>query len=256
MYWETMYGRSMPTKSSNYKRIHHWHERISQLLLLESHIPTQHMLQIGERLLDGTYTILNKDTVRAVLRSLNMQVYIEKWLQIIHRITKIQPPCPGIGVINQLDALFLELQRPFNAKKTPERKNFLNYNYVFCRLFQKMDCTQFCMFFPLIKSKAKVRALDAMWEEMVRCIAWPVTPLQHVDPFAVHLTEPAALLHRLAHECVHLTPVEIQLVPTKTGCHKWDRRFAASQRQPPKRRHSTQLGPEFQRLGLVKRRLH
>ena len=44
--------------------------------------------------------------------------------------------------------------------KSSSRRNFLNYNYVFCRLFQKMGCTKFCMFFPLIRSKVKLRALD------------------------------------------------------------------------------------------------
>ena len=78
VFWETMYGRPLPTKTSNYKRIHHWHERISQLLLLESEIPHSEMLAVDARLCDGTYSVINKDSVRAVLRSLNMQVYIEK----------------------------------------------------------------------------------------------------------------------------------------------------------------------------------
>ena len=55
-------------------------------------------MQIAERLLDGTHPIINKeslkDVIRGVLRSLNMQLYIEKWLQIIQRCT---PPSPAIG---------------------------------------------------------------------------------------------------------------------------------------------------------------
>ena len=131
--FETMYGRSLPTRCSNYKRIHHWHERISQLLLLESTIPPHHLLAIGEKLLDGSYQVINKDTIRCALRSLGLQVYIEKWLQIIERLTGIMPPCPGGILLQRLDTLFLELQRPFNAKKHSNRRNFLNYNYVFCR---------------------------------------------------------------------------------------------------------------------------
>ena len=52
-------------------------------------------MQIAERLLDGTHPIINKDVIRGVLRSLNMQLYIEKWLQIIQRCTGIEPPKPG-----------------------------------------------------------------------------------------------------------------------------------------------------------------
>ena len=57
---------------SNYKRIHHWHERISQLMLCESRIPDEAMLQIAERLCDGSHAFINKDVIRGVLRSLNM----------------------------------------------------------------------------------------------------------------------------------------------------------------------------------------
>ena len=134
--------------TTKYKRIHHWHERISQLQLHESFIPNDQMLQIATVLCDGSHKVINKDVIREVLRSLKMQQYIEKWLQIIQRITKVSPPKPGPQLIHQLDALFLELQKPFEACELQNRKNFLNYNYVFCRLFQKLNCTQFCMFFP------------------------------------------------------------------------------------------------------------
>ena len=159
--FEQMYGYKLSTRSSNYKRIHHWHERISQLMLMESQIPVEHMVAIGEKLLDGSTTVISKDTIRAVLRSLGLQVYIEKWLQIIERCTGVLPPCPGPVVLNRLDELFIDLQRPFVAHKLEGRRNFLNYNYVFCRLFQRMNCTKFCMFFPLIRSKVKLKALDA-----------------------------------------------------------------------------------------------
>lgn len=89
--WASGHAHSM----SNYKRIHHWHERISQLLLHESEIPLDHFKQIAERLLDGSHAVINKDVIRGVLRSLNMQLYIEKWLQIIQRCTGIEPPKPG-----------------------------------------------------------------------------------------------------------------------------------------------------------------
>lgn len=255
VYWETMYGNTLQGKPSNYKRIHHWHERISQLLLMESAIPNEQMLQIGQKLCDGTYNVINKDSIRAVLRSLNMQLYIEKWLQIIFRITGIQPPCPGPLVVRQLDDLFQELQRPFDSYKMPNRKNFLNYNYVFCRLFQKMDCAQFSMFFPLIKSKTKLKALDNMWSDMVRCLNWDVTPLASVAPFAVQLEQPALLLQRLGSQCAMTVPAVIETKPLRMVFQKSDRRHANNSKQPLKRPHSDLLEPEFQRLGLLRKRL-
>ena len=250
-----MYGRELQTKSSNYKRVHHWHERISQLLLMESEIPCEQMLQIGRELCSGKYKAINKDSVRAVLRSLKMQLYIEKWLQIVFRLTGISPPVPGPLMLQQLDALFQDLQRPFDAHRAPDRKNFLNYNYVFCRLFQKMNCPQFCMFFPLIKSKQKLKALDDMWDKMTASIGWPSTPLQLVEPFSVQLEQPGLLLQRLMSRCEEPVPAEIGIVPLRTAYQKWDRCPSETRKRLPKRHHSAPLEPEFQRLGLLKRRL-
>ena len=176
-----------PRKSSNYKRVHHFHERVSQLLLQESEIPDDRFLLIATKLCDGSHSVINKDAIRAVLRSLNLQIYIEKWLQIIWRVTSITPPIPGSLILEQLDLMFIELQRPFSAYKHDGRKNFLNYNYVFCRLFQEIGCAQFSMFFPLIKSKQKLKALDDMWRQMIESVGWTFKPLQTTPSFAVRL---------------------------------------------------------------------
>ena len=254
--FEQMYGRILPSRTSNYKRIHHWHERISQLMLMESQIPREHMVAIGEKLLDGSYTVASKDTIRAVLRSLGLQVYIEKWLQIIERCTGVVPPCPGPVVLNRLDELFLDLQRPFAAYKLADRRNFLNYNYVFCRLFQRMNCTKFCMFFPLIRSKVKLRALDVMWEAMANSLGWESQPLVQVAPFSVCIETPAALLRRLKDRCAALTPVVPRKAPMKTAIQTWDRRKSAArppERAKPRSERSAQM-PQTLALRLKRKR--
>tara|TARA_Y100001972_G_scaffold96601_1_gene119211 strand:+ start:1653 stop:2660 length:1008 start_codon:yes stop_codon:yes gene_type:complete len=239
------------TSCSNYKRIHHWHERISQLLLHESAIPYGDFIQIAERLLDGSHTVINKDVIRGVLRSLNMQLYIEKWLQIIQRVTDIEPPKPGTQLLGMLDQAFTDLQQPFANFKSQGRKNFLNYNYVFCRLFQKLGCTQFCMFFPLIKSRQKLRALDEMWEGMVSSLQWEVKPLQQVAPFAVKLESPAALLAAIRARGAPAAPPETHTATWRKGCRKSDQRLLREldRQKLPKRRRSTQPAPELQTLG-------
>ncbi len=237
--------------TSNYKRIHHWHERISQLLLQESPIPHDDFVQIAERLLNGTHAVINKDVIRGVLRSLNMQLYIEKWLQIIQRVTGIEPPKPGGRLLQMLDQAFTELQQPFKHFKAQGRKNFLNYNYVFCRLFQKLGCAQFCMFFPLIKSRQKLRALDEMWESMVSSLQWEVKPLQMVAPFAVRLEQPARLLQQIAQQDETQAPVVPKAETFGTGSRVSDQRLMAALDKIQKRSQirSLQLGRELQTLG-------
>ena len=248
--FEAMYGRFIPPRTSNYKRIHHWHERISQLLLMESKIPADHLLEIGRRLTDGSYSVINKDTIRAVLRSLGMQIYIEKWLQIIERITGVMPPCPGPMVLQQLDRLFTDLQRPFAQHKLAGRRNFLNYNYVFCRLFQKMGCNKFCMFFPLIRSKVKLRALDEMWTAMVISIGWDSPPLRPVASFSVRLEEPAALRSRLEMQCACSSLVVPKKAPWKTEFRVWDRRWSGGELPKQLRPRSAPPAPDPQTLAL------
>ncbi len=230
-----------PTRksSSNYKRIHHWHERISQLLMCESRIPDHEFMQIAQCLLDGSHTVINKDVIRGVLRSLNMQLYIEKWLQIVQRVTGIEPPKPGRRLLQALDDQFIELQRPFVNARGEVRKNFLNYNYVFCRLFQQLGCPQFGMFFPLIKSKAKLRALDAMWCQMIESVGWVFTPLQPVAQFSVKLEQPELLLERLVSAFDPSASVARPSKPVRTVSRKSDQRILREldhQRETKRRR--------------------
>lgn len=254
VFFETMCGFDLPKRSSNYKRIHHWHERISQLLLLESEIPFDHMLQIANKLCDGTYAFIDKSVVREVLRSLNMQKYIEKWLQIIFRVTHIAPPKPGTSLVQKLDQMFQDLQEPFSCFRLDRRKNFLNYNYVFCRLFQRLDCTQFCMFFPLIKSKQKLKQLDDMWSKMAECLNWKVEPLTLVQPFAVRIEQPFLLLQRLASEYVPPIQAEPQTMPLRMVFRTLGHRSSEKTIRNSKPRRSNQLEQEPQIVVAAKKK--
>ena len=255
--FENMCGRRVPVCSSNYKRIHHWHERISQFLLLESTIPPAHMLAIGERLLDGTHTHVNKDSIRAVLRSLGLQAYIEKWLQIIFRLTGVRPPMLGPVMMEKLDTLFIDLQRPFNAHKADSRRNFLNYNYVFCRLLQKMHCESFMVFFPLIRSKPKLRHLDEMWRPMAESIGWEVPELPSVKSFAVQLSDTEGRLSKLRSQAEYAIQVAPPSAPSKTVYRTWSRRpqVPSSERRPPHRSERPEPRPQSLASRLKRKRL-
>jgi hypothetical protein len=49
--FERMRGAMLPTRHSNYRRINHAHERISQLLIQETPIPAADLIVIGECIL-------------------------------------------------------------------------------------------------------------------------------------------------------------------------------------------------------------
>ena len=253
-YYETRYGRAISTRSSNYKRIHHWHERISQLLLLESAISDDHMDQIHTAFMESEFKVYNKDTIRAILRSLDMQLYIEKWLQIMYRLTGVAPPVPGPVLLDQLDELFLVIQNAFDICSSKNRKNFLNYNYVLCRLLQKMKCYDYCMFFPLMKSKQKLAALDTIWKDMMNFMNWPYAPLAATQPFSVHIPAHGSLSCPRQHASAASTPVGPRLKLLQRGSHTSGRsqRDKSQAKQLP--RCSDSFAPQFQRLGLLRKR--
>jgi hypothetical protein len=175
-------------KFSNYKRIHHFHERVSQFMLAESFIPEADMCRIKEAFQKSGHASINKANIRKILRPLGMQKYIEKWLQIIARVTGAEPPQLSARVCMQLDLMFISLQLPFLSHKPSTRKNFLNYNYVFNRLLQKLDLHEFCTFFPLIKSKSKLHALDMVWKDMCLQLGWEYTILRPCKPFSINIS--------------------------------------------------------------------
>ena len=229
------------------------------MLLLESQIAAPQMEAIASLLLSGKYSQVGKPEIREVLRHLKLQHYIEKWLQIIYRCTGVAPPNPGPLLIDKLDTLFLELQRPFAAYKTPKRRNFLNYNYVFCRLFQLLELDQeYGRFFPLIKSKSKLKQLDDTWALMCESINWKcLPPLTPPPAFSVKLHGAAEKLARLRGELANQSLVEPKIkqpqIPTPL---KNRTRLLPPPRRPKRPRPPRELiGPAFQKLGLKLTRL-
>lgn len=186
-------------RPSNYRRVHHFHERISQLLCQESQVPPSKMLLICEGLLEGKErAILSKDVVRQVLRSLKLQLYIEKWLSIISFCSSTTPPIPGPSVLQRLDSMFSDLQSVWELCRPQGRANFLNYNFVFGVLFTRLGFPEMVAFFPQIKSRTKLRVLNECYRDMCARLNWSEpTELPLVAPYSVCVSSPQTQLSHL-----------------------------------------------------------
>jgi hypothetical protein len=170
---------------SNYKRIHHWHERVSQLQLLESAISDKEFDTIEKAIFATGVERIDKTLIRSVLRPLKLQKYIEKWLQIMWRITGERPPQLSDEECCQMDGLFIAIQVPFQHFKPLWRKNFLNYNYTFHRLLIAIGRDDMRKYFPLIKSKSKLTVLDETWAEICRFHRWTPRVLPPCEQWTV-----------------------------------------------------------------------
>jgi hypothetical protein len=83
------------------------------------------------------------------------------------------------------------------------------------RIFQLLGCPEFGCFFPLVKSKAKLEALNAMWFGICDNLRWPRSRV--VPEFAIAV-DARALAARLT--ALRLAPEETAVNtggPTKTA---------------------------------------
>ena len=64
-----------------------------------------------------------------------------------------------------------------NTDVASTRKCILHYNYLFQRLFQIVNMPQYLKWFPLLKSKPKLKNLDNMWWEICDQTGIPKTEL-------------------------------------------------------------------------------
>ena len=173
--------------ASNYKRIHHWHERISQFQLQESVIPYKEFDLIEAAIIATGLKRIDKQLIRQVLRSLDMQRYIEKWLQIMNRVTGARPGQLSDEEVVTLDLLFVATQSPFIYFKPDGRKNFMNYNYMFHRLLDFIQRPDLKKYFPLIKSVSKLDVLDSIWEQICDYQGWVFKKLIIIEPWYTDL---------------------------------------------------------------------
>ena len=72
--------------------------------------------------------------------------------------------------------MFKQTEEPFSKHCPKERKNFLNYSYVFHKFFEILDMPEFADCFPLLKSRDKLKKADESWEKICKELNWPFYP--------------------------------------------------------------------------------
>lgn len=160
---------------SVYRRIHHFNERINQWMCQDPPVPNELIAQIKPELLANLP--VNKTKIRAVLHKYSGVKYIERWLQIYCRVTGHVVPTPGYMVREAMKQMFILHEAAFEACKPPGRKCIINYNLLFVRMLQLLNLSEHYKYFPMLKSKAKVRHLDGVWQNMCKQMGVAYLPL-------------------------------------------------------------------------------
>jgi hypothetical protein len=166
-----------------YKRSNHFNELISQLQGAE-------MTDIPQEVIDKIMIEIKKERitnmvdvsptkVRHYLKKLGHSRYYEHITHIICRINGRPPPHIPPEVVEKLKVMFREIQQPFivaRNKITPNRKNFLSYNYILYKFFELLGLDEYMGMLKLLSSRDKLHAQDKIFKLICEQLGWQFIP--------------------------------------------------------------------------------
>ena len=160
----------------SYKRINHFNEWLNQIQGKETtEIPEEIydkiLLEIKKQKITNMAS-LTSAKVRDILKKLKINKYYEHTPHIINRLSGISMPHITPELEDRLRHMFCQIQVPFLKHSPPTRKNFLSYSYVLHKFMQLLEKDQFLSSFPLLKSRDKLLAQDAIWGKICAELGW------------------------------------------------------------------------------------
>tara|TARA_Y100000389_G_scaffold204970_1_gene261411 strand:+ start:10489 stop:11652 length:1164 start_codon:yes stop_codon:yes gene_type:complete len=168
-----------PPKEScyySYRRSNHFNEWIAQFQGKETtQIPSHVLVQIvneikKERIQDLSQLTVNK------LRSILKKLKLNKFYEHIHYIKNLLNGKPAPYMTRQMEEIlrimFQKIQGPFLEFCPKKRKNFLSYSYVLNKFVGLLGLDHLQTLFPLLKSREKLHAQDAIWKKICEKVGW------------------------------------------------------------------------------------
>jgi hypothetical protein len=163
-------------KPNGYKRMNHFSELLNQCQGKEStDIPQEIFQRIINELNVLKITDLSKldnKVMRSILKNLNLNSYYEHIPYIINKLNGVPPPTMSRELEEKVRSMFKEVQEPWVAGKKNSRKNFLNNNYVFHKIFELLEEDDFLQYFPYLKSREKLQEHDDEWKKICSHNKW------------------------------------------------------------------------------------
>ena len=119
---------------------------------------------------------ISSSDMKNILKSLKLHKYYEHIPHIISKISDKHPPTLNRETESKIRQMFDQIQEPFFKHCPNGRTNFLSYHYTLHKLFQLLGLDQFMEYFPLLKSREKLRAQDAIWKLICKDLEWEFYP--------------------------------------------------------------------------------
>lgn len=114
--------------------------------------------------------------IKHILKKLELNKYYEHIPHIMCKITGNPPPTLSRETEESLKQMFKEIQEPYEKYRPPCRTNFLSYAYILHKTFQILKLDKYTEYFPLLKSREKLRAHDKIWKLICDDLGWEFIP--------------------------------------------------------------------------------
>ena len=119
---------------------------------------------------------LNLPYMKKILKKLHLTQYYEHTTYIISKLSGVPPPTISRETEEKIRLMFRQIQVPFEKYCPKDRTNFLSYSYVLHKFFQLLELDDFIKYFPLLKSREKLKHQDKIWEKICSDLNWDYYP--------------------------------------------------------------------------------
>lgn len=166
--------------NNSYKRDNHLNEWILQFQGQETtNIPDEVIEQLRaefkkQKIKDVTEITQTK--VKQLLKKLRLSKYYEHATYITNILNGLNPPSMPNQLEERLRYMFKEIQEPFEKHCPKNRSNFLSYSYVLYKFCELLEEDEYLPYFPLLKSKEKLRQQDVIWKGICSELQWEYIP--------------------------------------------------------------------------------
>lgn len=162
--------------NNSYKRDNHLNEWILQFQGRETtNIPNEVIDQLRAEFKKQKIKNVNEicqKKVKSLLRKLRLSKYYEHSAYITNILNGFNPPQMSQELEDKLRHMFREIQEPFDKHCPSTRSNFLSYSYVLYKFCELLGEDEYLPYFPLLKSKEKLRQQDVIWKAICGEVLW------------------------------------------------------------------------------------
>ena len=161
------------TPKVDYKKINYFTEWLMQIQGKERiSVPDTVINDLLEELGQSSVNVnkLSHSYLKRLLKITNHSKYYDYIPSILKIISGIQPLSIPEPIEKVMKYMFGVVQNAWTIHKPDKRKNFFSYPYTFHKFCQILNLGEYLQYFPLLKSREKIKDQEILWEKLMTII--------------------------------------------------------------------------------------